>query len=181
MSNRPIDIDSMFKEIELIYEKYNIPKMMGFVPDKLEIVLERKEKDTFNLMYSESFNYLPNRVLDSARKNAMQLLQQIGISPEKMFLMENGVKVQLSGNSRLILFLILELLLQNKSNESEMKLKLGIIIKMYQLFFSLLDFNWNWNNETENKFTILNRIMQEHPTISEEINAIVKKYSSKMS
>jgi len=181
MSNRTIDVDGMLKEIELIYEKHNVPKMMGFVPDKLEIVLERKEKDTFNLMYSESFNYLPDHVFELARKNAMQLIQQMGVSPEKMFLTENGVKLQMSGNSRLILFIILELILQNESNESEMKLKLGMMIKMYELFSSLLDFNWDWNNETENKFEVLNRIMEENPTVSEEINAIVEKYSSKIS
>ncbi len=178
MSNKTIDVDGILKEIELIYEKHNVPKMMGFVPDKLEIVLERKEKDTFNLMYSESFNYLPNHVLELARKNAMKLIQQMGVSPEKMFLTENGVMLQMSGNSRLTLFLILELLLQNKSNESDMKLKLGMIIKMYELFSRLLDFNWNWNDETENKFGILNKIMQENPAVSEEINAIVEKYSS---
>ena len=181
MSNGPIDIDSMFKEIELIYEKHNMPKMMGFVPDKLEIVLERKEKNVFNLSYSESFSYLPNRVLESARENAIQLIQQMGFAPEKTLLIENGVKVQMSGDSRLTVFLILELLLQNEDNESEVKLKLDMILKLYHLFSSLLDFNWNWNDETESKFKLLNRVMKEHPSILEEISAIIEKRSLEMS
>ena len=177
MSNRPIDIDSVFKEIELIYEKHNIPKMMGFVPDKLEIVLERTGKDAFNLTYSEFFNYLPSRVLDSARGNAMQLIQQMGIAPEKMLLIENGVSVQMSGDSRLTIFLILELLLQNEGDESEVKLKLDKIIKFYRLFSSLVDFNWNWDEKTESKFKTLNRVMKEHPSILDEIGAIFEKHS----
>ena len=51
------DLEAMFKEIETIHKKYGIPKAMGFVPDKLEITLERKEIDKFNLTYSEFFNY----------------------------------------------------------------------------------------------------------------------------
>lgn len=181
MPSGPIDIDDMFKQIKLIYEKHNMPKMMGFVPDKLEIVLERTDKDAFNLTYSESFNYLPNRVLESARENALQLIQQIGIVPEKMLLIENGVTVQMRGDSRLTIFLILELLLQNEGNESEVKLKLDMILKLYRLFSSLLDFNWNWDEETKSKFKILNRVMKEHPSILEEINAIIENHSLKIS
>ena len=43
MSIKPIDLEGMFKEIEMIRKKYGIPKGVLFVPNKLEIVLERKE------------------------------------------------------------------------------------------------------------------------------------------
>jgi len=56
-------------------------------------------------------------------------------------------------------------------------LKLDMILKLYHVFSSLLDFNWNWNDETESKFNILKRVMKEHPSILEEISAIIDKHS----
>ena len=47
MFEKPIDMEGKFKEIEMVYKKYGIPKGMGFVPDRLEIILERKAIDKF--------------------------------------------------------------------------------------------------------------------------------------
>jgi hypothetical protein len=66
MSTQPVDLETMFNEMKTIKEKYNIPKGMLFLPDKIEIILEREETNNFNLTYSESFNYLPEHVQPTA-------------------------------------------------------------------------------------------------------------------
>ena len=179
------DLEGMFKEIETIYKKYGIPKGMGFVPDKLEIILERKEIDKFNLTYSEFFNYLPHHALNIAIETTIHLMRQIGFPPEKIIRMENGVKVQTSGDFQIALFPISEILLQNKGKESEIKSIFDLISKIYQIFAKFVDFQWDWNDETESKFknfiTISKEVMREHPSISEEIEAVIKKYTAKKS
>ena len=121
MAEKSFDLESMFREIELIYKKCNMPKTMGFVPDKLEIILERKETDRFDLTYNEFFNYLPNDIRNIAIEQAMQLLRQIGFSMEKMSRIGNGVKVQISGDFQILHFPIIEILIQSKDKETETK------------------------------------------------------------
>jgi len=181
MSVRSIDLKGMFKEIEMIQKKYGVPKGMGFIPDKLEIVLERREIDKFDLTYSEFFNYLPHHALKMAIENVIQLIQMMGFPSEKIIQMENGVKVQISGDSRVTLFPIMEILLQNKGKESEIRSNLDLISETYQIFANLLDFQWNWSDETESKFNnflmIWNKVVQEYPSITSEIEAVIKKYT----
>jgi hypothetical protein len=178
-----IDLESMFKEIDAIRRKYNVPKGMGFVPDKLEIVLERKEIGKFDLTYSEFFDYLPSHFRSIAIEGAIQFMQQVGFPVEKIVRMEKGVKVQISGNFQVATFPMVEILLQNKGHESEIRLKLDEIGKAYQIFSDLLYFNWDWNDDTKSKFNelcaTLDRIMQEHPSVTEEIEAVIRKYKLK--
>lgn len=183
MFEKPVDVEIMFKEIEIIRKKYGIPKGMGFIPDKLEIVLERKGIDKFELTYVEFFNYLPDNVFNWARENTIQFFQQMGITPETITLIENGVKAQTSGDFRVVLFLILELFLQNKYFESKLKLDCDSINKFFQMFSNLWDFYWSYDDKVEKRWnnfiTIFNKIMQENPSIPSEINAVIKKYTSK--
>ena len=169
MSKVSIDLEGMFKEMEMIYEKYGVPKGMGFVPDKLEIILERKEIDKFNLTYTEFFNYLPYNALTIVIEYTLRLLQQIGFPPEKITRIENGVKVQISGDFQIALFPLLEILVQNKGNGKKFKSTLDSISKTYQIFTTLIDFHWDWNDEIESKFNnyiqALNKVMREYPSI----------------
>ena len=179
------DLEAMFREIEMIYKKYGMPKGMGFVPDKLEIVLERKEIDNFDLTYSEFFNYLPYHALNMAIGNVIHFMRQMGFPLEKIVRMENGVKVQISGDFRVAFFPIIEIISQYKDNETDIEAIFDSISKTRQLFTRLLDFHWDWNDETESKFNnlvkILYELMREHPSISEELEAVIKKYTAKKS
>ena len=171
-----MDLESMFKEIEMIHKKYGIPKGMGFVPDKLEIIIERKGLDNFKLTYSEFFNYLPNYALNTVKEITLQLLQQIGVPAEKIIQIENGVKTQMSGDFRITIGPIIEILLQNKNIKNEIRPVFESINKTYQLFAHLFDFHWEWNDKIQSKFDNYITAMQEHPAISSEIEAVIKKY-----
>lgn len=174
-------LEMLFQEIKTIYRKYGLPKTMGFVPDKLEIVLERSEQNLFNLSYSEHFNYLPDYALETARENAIQLMQQLGFPSEKITSLNHGVKVQIRGSAGIVLYLLLEILLQVESNEREIKAHLDLLYTRYRMFAELMDFYWRWCTATKRKFddmsSALNEILENHPSFSEEIAQIVKKYS----
>lgn len=147
-----LNLEAMFKEIETIYKKYGLPKGMFFVPDKLEIILERKGIDKFDLTYSEFFNYLPDHALNIAMETTIQFMSQIGFPPEKIIRTENGVKVQTSGDFQIAFPPIIEILLQNKGKDLEIKSILDSISKIYEIFANFLVFQWDWNDETESIF-----------------------------
>jgi hypothetical protein len=178
MAEKQFDLERMFEEIKSIYKKYGVSKNVGFVPDKLEIILERKDIDKFNLTYSEYFNYLPTHIQQIAIEQTIHLLQQIGIT-EKISIVDNGVKVKISGHFPIVMFPIAEMLIQNKNNGSEIKSILDSLHKNYQLFTSFFDFQWKWDDETDNTIKKLYKILSENPSISSEVDAIVKKYSLK--
>ena len=183
MFEKPVDVEGLLKEVGMIYKKYSMPKGMGFIPDKLEIILERKEADKYELTYIEGFSYLPDNVFNVARENTVQFFQQMGIHPKTVTLIEKGVKAQISGDFRVVLFPILELFLQNKYIESQLKLDCDSINKFLQIFSNLWDFHWNYDDEVEKKWNnfimIFNRIKQENPSFSSELEAVIKKYTSK--
>ena len=182
MSFRSIDLETMFKEIETINNKYGVPKGIWFVPDKLEIILERKEEGKFNLIYSEFFNYLPQHVLSIAVETTVQLLQHMGFPSENVIRIENGVKVQMSGDFKIPYSTIAELLIQNKYDETKIRANFESIIKHYQILSHLSDFHWSWNDETERKLnnflSIWNKVIQENPSVSSEIEAVIKRYTT---
>lgn len=183
MPIRPNDLENMAKEIEMIRKKYGMPKGMLFVPNKLEITLERKELDKFDLTYSEFFNYLPSHVKNMAIQGTIQLLHQLGTPLETITRMENGVKVQITGDFRVACFPITEILMQKKTVESEIKAIFDSISKNHQMLNILGDFHWSWNDETESKwknsFKTLFKIIREHPSFPSELEAVVKKYTFK--
>jgi len=178
MVEKQIDLESMFEEIALLYKKYGISKNIGFVADKLEIVLERKDIDKFNLTYSEYFYYLPTHIQQVAIEQTINLLHQIGIT-EKIQRVYNGVKVKISGKFPIVTFPIAEILIQNKNNGSEINSILTSLQRNYQLFNTFFNFQWKWDDKTEKKVKKLIKISTKHPTISSEIEAIVKTYSIK--
>ena len=183
MFERPIDIGSMFKELKLIQKKYGIPKSMVFVPNKLKIELERKESDKFEITYTEFFNYLPYHVLPLARECAIQFIQQLGMPKENISEMENGISLKLSGNFNMVMFTLIELFLQNKNIESELKSYLDFLYHYYEMLFDFFDLHWNFDETIENKFNnlinIVSNIIRENPSYISELEAIIKKYTSK--
>jgi hypothetical protein len=180
MSDKSVNIKGMFREIEEINRKYGVPKTMGFVPDRLEIVLQRRENE-FDLTYTEFFNYLPDNVLETAKNNVVQLLQQLGI-PQKITELEKGVRVQISGDPRVALFPMMELLIQNRNIGSELEQILASLRSNAQIWLDFSDLHWDWKGETENKYkdfiATLEKIMEEHPSYASEIQAVIEKYAA---
>jgi hypothetical protein len=183
MCVQPIDLEAMFNEIKTIREKYNIPKGMAFLPDKIEIILEREGTNNFNLTYSESFNYLPEHVLNVARESTIQFIQLMGLHLKKIIQTEKGVKLQVSGDFSVASSPIIEILLQSETNEQMIKDVFERICKIYQMFNQLFKFYRHWDADTEIEFNnwimALNRIKQEYPSFFSEVEEVVKKYTVK--
>lgn len=169
MSEKPVDISSMFKELQEIYQKYGLPKGMGFVPDKLEITLQRHEGDRFELTYSEYFSYLPTEVFDIAIENVTQFFQKMGLLPEPIDHPQNGVKVHMNGDFRVALFVMLETLLQNRNVKSELRHHMDLLATYLETYSNLFSFHWDFEEETRRKWsdylTTLDRVEQENPLI----------------
>lgn len=169
----------MLQDIQQLYHKYNLPKMIGFVPDRLEITVTRHQSNQFTLDYTERFTYLPDHALDTARENVIQLMQQNRVPIEEIQPVESGVRLQITSDAQVILHLILELLMQLESAETPIKSQLNTIYHRYQLFRTLLDIYWHWNTEVERTFaqraTALNAVMEEHPTFIDELMALLQK------
>ena len=88
----------------------------------------------------------------------------------------------MSGDFRIAVWPIIEILFQNKDNKTVIKTIFESISKIYQTLTQNADFHWDWNNETESKYNnflkTLIKIMQEHPSISDEMEAVISKYTS---
>ena len=180
---KPVDFVKMLDEIKAIRGKYNIPKGLLLVPDKLEISVQRISYDNFHLSYKEFFNYLPNRVLDIAIPSSINLLVQIGISREKIRRIDNnGVEMELDGNLLMIAGCILsELLIQKRFDEAEISSFFSSVERLQKSFTDFSEFEFEWNSEIEKRFydnlENMFKVMQEHPSALAEIEAIVKKYT----
>jgi len=179
MSDKSVDVKGMFREIGEISRKYGVPKTMGFVPDRLEITLERRG-DAFDLTYTELFNYLPADVLEAAKNSALQLIQQLGI-PQEIAELERGVKVQMRSDFRVVPFVMMELLVQDKNIQADLEPILDALRMNAQMWLNFSDIHWDWREETENKYrefiATLERVVQEHPSYESEINAVIEKYA----
>jgi len=179
MSDKSVDMKDMFREIGEINRKYGVPKTMGFVPDRLEITIVRGG-DTFDLTYTEFFNYLPADVLEEAKNNALQLIQQLGILREVTNL-ERGVRVQMRSDFRVVPFVMMELLVQDKNVQADLEPILNALRMNTQMWLSFGDIHWDWKEETENKYrefiATLERVVEEHPSYTSEIEAVIEKYA----
>lgn len=182
-SIKPVDFESMLKEMKGLKDKYSLPKGMLFVPDKLEISLQRISYDNFHLSYKEFFNYIPDLLLDVVITTSINALVQMGM-PRKWITQidRNGVGIEADGNFRLIASCILpELLIQKRLEEAEISSFLSLVARSRKAFTDFFELEFEWNSETEEKFqdNLDNsiRVMQEHPSIVKEMEAIVKKYT----
>ncbi|MFP3951498.1 MAG: hypothetical protein ACLFVP_05105 [Candidatus Bathyarchaeia archaeon] len=177
-----MDFKELFKEINEVFRRYEISKGIGFVPDDLEIHLSREE-DLYKLEYVERFTYLPSKIRDTATDNAVRLLMNMGVPKSGIETLEDGVRVKMSGHHRVVLFPILELLIQNPRIEEELPERLGEIRNAIESLTSLLEFQWNYDDETreEIKRSIndLAKIIEENPEIQREVEDIIKRHMEK--
>ena len=164
--------------IHALYQKHQLPKMLGFVPDRLEITVTRHPDQQFTLHYTERFLYLPDGALDTARDNALQLLHQLQIPIETLQPVDKGVQLRLTSDARLIWHLILELLMQLRQPAATLRPQLDTLFQQYQLFRALLDTQWHWDDTVAQSFahiaTTLETLTQDHPTFYEELMTILK-------
>lgn len=180
---KPVDFVKMFNEIKVVREKFNMPKGLLFVPDKLEISVQRISSDNFHLSYKEFFSYLPNQVIDKVIPMTINLLVQIGIPRERITRIDgNGVGVEIDGNLLQIGSSILsELLIQKRLDDAELSSFFNSVQETRKVFVELGDFEFEWNSEIEKMYygilENLSKVMRDHPSALAEIEAIVKRYT----
>lgn len=178
MTNKILDIEKILKELEALLKKYDLPKMFAFVPNKLEISLERKGINEFSLVYKEFFDYLPNTIRKLATESTIQFLKMLGITRD-ITRLENGVMTHMSGDFLVAYLPIIEILIQNKYYETTMESFFNVINKRIQKYSNFFIFNWEYNKETEQQYhKCLERvraIFEKNPSIQSEIENIYKK------
>ena len=144
---------------------------------------ERKKLDKFEITYIEFFNYLPYHVLPLAIEGAIQVVTQLGMPKDNIFKMENGISIKLIGNFNTVLSIIIELFIQNKNIESELKSYFDSFYNYYEMMFDFFDIYWNFDETIENKLNNLintvSNIIKKNPSYISELEAIIKKYTSK--
>jgi hypothetical protein len=173
----------MVDEMRKLREKYAMPKNILLVPDKLEIQVQRIAYDRFYLSYKEYFSYLPNEILNLFVPATMNIMSQIGVPKEKVTrIAENGVGIELDGNLSIIAGAVLrELLIQKRFNEDETVSFFSTIARTVKALNEFSNVEFEWNSEIEKRYfdtmMKLSEVIQAHPTLSSEIEAIVKECS----
>lgn len=176
-----MDFTVLFKEINEVLHEYGIKKGIGFVPDDLEINLSRKN-GVYELRYVERFTYLPDEIRTAAIDNAVHLLRNMGVKEQGIDILENGVKVTITGDHRILQFPILELLIQNPNIENTLPEQLDEISKTIESLTKSLAFHWTIDEETnteiENSITDIAEILEENPDIQRKVEEIMKKHTN---
>lgn len=184
MENNEYNLEKMVKDLAEVRAKYGLPKQMGLVPDRIEILIDRKDLDTFKVNYSEYFNYLPQDILSQSILDTVNILTQLGVKPEKINILENGVHTAFNGNFPVLIQPLIEILIQNYNIEKDFNgivesLKVGI-----NAFLSMMELRHVFDNETEKEYRkIINEYtikIFENPNILLEINEIMEKFKSSM-
>ena len=176
-----VDFMKMLEEIKAIKEKYNMPKGILLVPDKLEISVQRISYDQFHLSYKEFFNYLPNQIQDIAIPITINTLIQTGIPRERITrIANNGVAMEFDGNFlQIASALFAELLIQRRFDDDEIISFFSSVARIRKAFTDLSELEFEWNSDIEKRFYSnlenLFKLMQEHPSLLMEIEAIAKK------
>ncbi|MBD3172980.1 hypothetical protein GF326_10960 [Candidatus Bathyarchaeota archaeon] len=174
-----MDFKELFKEINEVLKEYGISKGIGFVPDELEIHLTRGDR-LYKLEYVERFTYLPPEIRDAAIDNAVNLLVNMGVQESGIKVLDDGVRVIMKGHHRVLLFPILELLIQNPEIEHELTDQLDEIHNTVESLINSLAFHWSYNEETQedvkNSINDLIMIMEENPGIQRKVEEIMKKH-----
>jgi hypothetical protein len=180
MSGR-IDTSSLFGEINKVFKRYGLEKGLGFVPDRLEISMKRISHDGFALTYREFFTYLPLDVMEVATGNAVEFLDRLGVPPEKITRLANGVEVTLEGDAKIAYFPVLEMLIQDREIAQNIEVALEAFKGSIASLLELFDFNWDWSPEAEEKWKSniarLSEIIEANPEIESEIKVLVNRYS----
>lgn len=173
----------MVDEMRKLREKYAMPKSVLLVPDKLEIQVQRIAYDRFHLSYKEYFSYLPNEILNLVVPATMNIMSQIGVPKEKVTrIAENGVGMEWDGDFSIIAGAVLsELLLQKRFKEDETISFFSTVARTVKALNEFSNVEFDWNSEIQERYydtmEKIFEIVQAHPMLSSEIEAIVKKCS----
>jgi hypothetical protein len=176
------DLEKMFEEMRDLCKRYNVPRGMLFVPDKIEIRVQRLGEDKFSLVYQESFDYLPSNILDLVVPLTIGALVRIGFESGCIRRTDrNGIRVESTGSLLDIAGGIFsEVLIQRKLEEGEVSSLFDDIAKTRRAFADLYELEFKWDEEVERRYNDnlqnLARITEEHPSIQAELEAISNKY-----
>jgi hypothetical protein len=171
----------LLREINDIFKRYGISKGVGFVPDRLEIKLERAPSGVYFLVYREFFTYLPPEVMEVAMGNAVEFLSGMGISRDRIKSLDAGVEVTIEGDARVVYFPILEMLIQDRGIAASLDSVFESMKGSIQSLMELFDFAWAWDPASKHMWrgnvTKLNQIIEENPNMQLEIEEIVRRHS----
>ena len=178
-----VDAGSIFREINEVFKRYSVGKGVGFVPDRLEVTLERAASGVCTLVYREFFTYLPPDVMALAMGNAVEFLSGLGVPREKIKQLDGGVEVTLEGDARIAYFPMLEMLIQDRGVAGNIDPALDSLKGSIRSLMELFDFAWGWDSASEemwrSNIAKLNEVIEENPGMQSEIEEIVKKHSGK--
>jgi len=178
-----VDAGTLFGEINRVFKKYGVGRGVGFVPDQLEVKMERAASGACTLVYREFFTYLPPDVMELAMGNAIEFLGGLGVPKEKIKPLEAGVEVTLEGDARIAYFPMLEMLIQDRGIAGSIDLALDGLKDSIHSLMGLFDFAWGWDSASEEMWRSniekLSAVIEANPEMQGEIEDIVKRYSSK--
>ena len=178
-----VDAGSIFREINEVFKRYSVGKGVGFVPDRLEVTLERAASGVCTLVYREFFTYLPPEVMEVAMGNAVEFLSGMGVPRERIRQLDHGVEVSLEGDARIVYFPVLEMLIQDRGIMGNMDAAFDSLKGSIRSLMELFDFAWGWDSASEemwrSNIAKLNEVIEENPGMQSEIEEIVKKHSGK--
>jgi len=183
MENNEHTLEMMVQEISEVYAKYGLSKTIGIVPNQIEVTINRIGIDDFEVQYSEYFNHLPKNILLISLQNAENLLIQMGIQPENITKLENGIRTVLNGDFSILMQPLIEILLQNYRIEEDMDFIFESLKRDIPAFLSMLNLRYIYNDEIRREIirsiNDYNEKAIENPNIAHEINEILEKYMSK--
>ena len=174
-----VDTGALYSEINAIFRKYGLEKGLGFVPDKLEVNMERSRNGAVSLVYREFFTYLPPEVMETAVGNSVDFLAGMGIPKERVKILESGVEVRLGGDARIVYFPILEMLIQDREIASRIDSVCRSIRESLAGLSGLFDFAYAWDTESEarwrNGVARLSEVIAGNPEMQREIEELVRR------
>jgi len=179
-----VDAGSLLREINGVFKKYGVGKGVGFVPDRLEVTMERTTLGACTLIYREFFTYLPPEVMAVAMGNAIEFLSSMGIPRERIKSLDGGVEVILEGEARIVYLPILEMLIQDRGIVDNVDFALDSLKGSIRSLMELFEFAWCWDAASEERWRSniakLNEVISANPGMQYEIDEIVKKHTGKL-
>ncbi len=173
-----VDTGALYGEINAIFKKYGLGKGLGFVPDRLEVNMERSRDGNITLVYREFFTYLPPEVMEVSVGNSVDFLIGLGVPGEKVRLLESGVEIRLEGDARIAYFPILEMLIQDREITSRIDSACGSVRESLAGLTGLFDFAYAWDTESEVRWRSgvarLSEVIAGNPEMQREIEELVR-------
>jgi len=176
-----VDAGAIFREINEVFKRYGVGKGVGFVPDRLEVSLDRDVSGLCTLVYREFFTYLPADVMEVAMGNAVEFLSSLGVPRDRINRLDGGVEVRLQGDARVVYFPILEMLIQDRDISANVDSACDSLKGSVHSLLELFDFTWAWDEESSRRWRSsvekLNEIIEANPGMQREIEDLVKRHT----